>query len=524
MRGEYTPACVNALPMDADHNLLVTVDDLKGPDGAVLPASAFDLRVLKAWYRNGYGGFQDPAGVGRWFNELLVKDDAMITSDPVKKRNTIHYTKDAVTLQPVKIDRFTTRQFWLTVHVPDQQAAGTYTGQIRVSEGGKAMSSIPFQVRVLPLTLEKGKFSIDAYYMSQLGISEKEDRWYEEDLKSMAEHGFTDVVTRDGAKDKHLPNGSVTEYDFSTVRRALELRKKYGLTGKTPFMGGIWDTPALNLAYRTPSKELAVSPVIEHNWKLYGQTFTALVKELGFEKGYMYACDEPGYDPTGELMKREAILCKWSKEGGFDAVSAITLPAAETIKNTLALPILDAPSVVIGPDRRKLPLPGDVWHYWHPLQVPTYDRLMAGLFLWYGGYTGSCPWVYKWYVGVWDEWSKIEGGYSLQNYVFPGDDGPVPTREYEGLREGADDAKYLEMLNNRVQALAGHQDKLDAGTKAAWKEAKQIVNHAPTQFQGPGTVAFSTRIDGKMLAAFRAQVADLLVKLDAAVKARGLKL
>ncbi len=62
MRGEFTPACVNVIPTDASRNLLVSVTDLKGPDGATLPSSVFDLRVLKAWYRNGPGGFQDPSG------------------------------------------------------------------------------------------------------------------------------------------------------------------------------------------------------------------------------------------------------------------------------------------------------------------------------------------------------------------------------------------------------------------------------------------------------------------------------
>ncbi len=76
----------------------------------------------------------------------------------------------------------------------------------------------------------------------------------------------------------------------------------------------------------------------------------------------------------------------------------------------------------------------------------------------------------------------------------------MPTREYEGMREGFNDVRYLEMLNNRVQALASHQDKLDATAKAAWKEAEQIVNHAPTQFQGPTVSAVSDRIDGKALA------------------------
>ncbi len=71
MRREYTSTCVNVLPMDAAHDLLVSVGDLKGPDGVTLPASALDLRVLKAWYRNGYGGFQDPAG-GRPLVQRIV--------------------------------------------------------------------------------------------------------------------------------------------------------------------------------------------------------------------------------------------------------------------------------------------------------------------------------------------------------------------------------------------------------------------------------------------------------------------
>ncbi len=91
----------------------------------------------------------------------------------------------------------------------------------------------------------------------------------------------------------------------------------------------------------------------------------------------------------------------------------------------------------------------------------------------------------------------------------------MPTREYEGFREGIDDLKYLEMLNNRVQALASRRNKLDAGTKAAWKEAEQLVNHAPAQLQGEA-LAVSRRADGKVLGEFRAHVADLLLKLDAA--------
>ncbi len=380
------------------------------------------------------------------------------------KRNTIHSTKDAATLQPVQIDRFLSRQFWLTLHVPDRQAAGLYSGQIRATAGGKEVGSIPFQVRVLPLTLEKGKFSYTMYYLSRIGISEKEDRWYEADLKSMAEHGFTSASMVEWGENKRMTDdGTVQEFDFSRIRKAMELRKKYGLAGKTIYRSGPRAHPKgapHGPLHQTPEQRLA-SPIFQHNWKLYARTFTALYKEMGFEKSYYYGIDEPGYDPTGMLMKLETMLGTWAKESGVNLASAITVSAAESIKDILALPILDTQEAVIGPDRRKLPF-DEAWVYWHPMRSTTYDRLMSGVMIWYGGYTGADPWVYKWDVAEWNDWFKSRLGYSLENYVFPGEDGPVPTREYEGFREGIDDAKYLEMLDRRVRALASHQKKLDA--------------------------------------------------------------
>ncbi len=309
------------------------------------------------------------------------------------------------------------------------------------------------------------------------------------------------------------------DYDFSNLRRALELRKKYGLTDSTVLFNG---PASVDHAYRLTSKQMLASPVDEKNWKHYGQGYDALAKELGFQ-GYLFGMDEPGYDATGEMMKKEAILCRWSQEAGFKLTSAITLEGAKSLNGTLALPILDGPTAIIGPDRRKLPFP-KTWVYWHPTRMPTNDRVMAGLCFWYGGYDGVAPWIYKSYQSEkWDDWSKDAYGYALINYVFPGEDGPVSTREYEGFREGINDTRYLEMLNNRVLALADRQDKLDADAKAAWKEAEHLVNHAPAEFQGTGA-PLANKVDGKMLSDFRAKIADLLVKLDAAAKAQGVKL
>lgn len=524
MRDEYESGCLNVFALNDNCSVLPAVGDLKGPGGATLPGSAFDVRVLKGWYQAGKGGFQDPSGVGVWVNELLLKDDSMISSDHAAGRNTVHRINDTVELQPVKIDKFESRQFWLTVKVPADQVPGLYEGTVSVISNGAEVAKVPLQVQVLPLTMEKGKFTYTMYYYGLLGKGEKTDRIYEADLKLMSEYGFTSVFVQDGAPHKQSADGMVTEYDFSTIRKALELRKKYGLTGRTVLMGGSWHTKPIDTLYRRTFEELTASPVYQHNWTLFGKGFTELANKLGFAHAYVYGLDEPGYDSTGKKMKIQKLLCEWGTQSGFNIASAITLSAAETIKEILAVPILDSPSAVIGAQRRKLPLSGEAWLYTHPNEDPTYDRLFAGLLIWYGGYTGAAPWIYQLTHKRegWDDWAANPYGYRLQSYAYPGGGGPVPTRQLAGFREGADDVKYLEMLENRVKALSGKQDKLDEATRTAWQAASRLINEPPKQFHGTGA-SLHEKVDGQMLADFRAQAADLLVKLDAAVKNRNPK-
>jgi hypothetical protein len=431
----------------------------------------------------------------------------------------------------VKIEQFESRQFWLTVKVPKDQAPGLYEGTVRIASNGAEVATVPLQVQVLPLTMERGNFTFTFYYYGLLGkgqvggvtkdpaVIEKTDRRYEADLKLMSEYGLTSVFIYDGAEHKQSADGMVTEYDFSNIRKALELRKKYGLTGRTVLAGGSWHTKPIDTLYRRTYEELTASPVFQHNWTLFGKGFTEIANELGFEHAYVYGLDEPGYDPTGKKMKIQKLICEWATQADFQICSAITLPAAETIKDILAVANLDGPSAVIGAQRRKIPLPGEAWLYTHPEEHPTYDRLFAGLFVWYGGYTGAASWIYQLvHRGEgWDDWGQNPQGYRKQSYAYPGETAPVPTRQLAGVREGADDVKYLEMLENRVKALAENQGELDEATRKAWQTANKLINEAPKQFHGTGA-SLHEKVDGQMLADFRAQVADLLVKLDAAVQ------
>lgn len=168
-------------------DVTLSVSDLKGPSGAVIPQKNLDLKVVKIWYQNGNRWISYFADVGlRLSPELLLNDENMIKVDTdevanyarIKNGNDVKYEwisapkildtgfnqyqkgfEDAETLQPVELKRGQFKQFFLTVNVPADQAAGVYKGEITVNAPSmkKIDVKIPVVVRVLPFVLPMPK-------------------------------------------------------------------------------------------------------------------------------------------------------------------------------------------------------------------------------------------------------------------------------------------------------------------------------------------------------------------------------
>ncbi len=98
MRDEYESGCLRVFALNGSCTVLPVVGDLKGPGGAVLPASAFDVRVLKGRYQAGKGGFQDPSGVGVWANVLAIAKDPAAAKAHASKNREIVLQRQAETM------------------------------------------------------------------------------------------------------------------------------------------------------------------------------------------------------------------------------------------------------------------------------------------------------------------------------------------------------------------------------------------------------------------------------------------
>lgn len=202
-KNEFEPASFQLYSFDNLKNVTFNVPALKGPNGAVLPQSALDLKVVKVWFQNGNAWqsyFADP-GL-KLVPELLLYDENMIKVDmkevanyarlkdkeneryewisapnylepgkfnPLRKEFT-----DADTLQPVVLNAGEFKQFFLTVHVPENQPEGTYRGTIEVSAENGRIADIPVALRVLPfvLPLPKTYYDIEKpFVVSFMGTS-----------------------------------------------------------------------------------------------------------------------------------------------------------------------------------------------------------------------------------------------------------------------------------------------------------------------------------------------------------------
>ncbi len=186
----FEPASFLVYSTLARRNVVLQASDLQSEGGAILPASRVDLKVVKVWFQNGnaWTSYFDDVGLAL-VPELLLYDENLIKVD---LRNVANYARlkdatgerfvwisapkdletgafdpmrepfaDATELQPVELDAGAFKQFFATVHVPEDQPEGVYRGSISVSLGDRVLADIPLVVRVLPFVLPRARPSFD---------------------------------------------------------------------------------------------------------------------------------------------------------------------------------------------------------------------------------------------------------------------------------------------------------------------------------------------------------------------------
>ena len=512
-RGEFEAASFMVYPFRDVKAFHIVPTLLTGPGGAKIPASAVDVRVVKCWFTTRWG-WNTCGGGGREFGtlspELVLHDDAFIKVDRPTRSNYIrcnyedgdryvciseHGTSetvpvfdfniepihDAATFRPLPLRERDLRQFFVTVKVPADAKAGRYTGALRFTEDGKDCGTLPFFFTVHPFSLPAAatQYNIDrpffGTWMHHADISDKITggsfsnavRRLGNEYKNMAEHNMLHPWTLSFAPGLCA--------DMTMVQ--LDLMKKAGLSMK-PLFGNI---PGVEIGWFLMNMDMAKyngDISIETHRALYDERMAAfsnqvaraldkVEKALGHRDVYCYGWDEAG--PGG--VRREMPF--------------FTLIRALGAKPFTTMATADLCAYAVGGDDVPASMGRTHAQNWHEggATVTTYAAPFAGAEnpeLWrrnkgirlYTSNFDGCN-EYVWYEGysVWNEFAFKSPQYKCFCVVYPTADGVVDTVEWEALREGFDDVRYLTLLRRlaREAMRSNDRDLVRLGRRAtAW--------------------------------------------------------
>ncbi len=422
-------------------DLMVQSEDLVGPTGTIA-ADALDIRVVKVWYQTGYG-------IGDLSHkhltpELLLKDDDLVRvdaddnyvrvgpdtylviSDPDgipgisrSPTNEEFPVRDSTDLQPIDIAADTNKQFWITVHVPENAAEGIYETRISFRDQSGLLGRMDLSVEVLPFTLPQPMVEVGLYYASRISdqgtisSGRRTEAQLRAELKDMYEHGCVNPTVYAQGGTEHL-------------LQMLDLRQDAGMSNERLYY--------IDLSYLGSS-----SPQQAHDRTV------ALLSDLapaGVSELYVYAPDEQDLDNPEMRAKIAAV-----QDAG-----AMVFDAQRPSYATAMADALDLAIVSRVPDQAL----ADLYHanghrigsYANPQvgeEMPGKYRRNFGLLLWQKGYDVSMDFAYDWSMNnIWNDFDHDR--YRDHNFVYPTTDGVIDTIQWEGFREGVDDLRYLTLL------------------------------------------------------------------------------
>ncbi|MAE67453.1 MAG: hypothetical protein CMJ18_24595 [Phycisphaeraceae bacterium] len=507
-RGEFEPASFVVETRRTLESVHVDAELLRGSAG-IIPADAIDIRVVLPTFKR----INDYPGTLNW---LLMHDPGLLilkeepwpeslqenASDHARHyTKTHHFTREPIDtseLQPADVKR--RQQFWITVRVPEDAAAGFYTSTLTITAANAAPRKIILHLTVPSFDLAPPPFDYSVYHPAYLeggpmavdnrhGYAVLSERRYLAELRNMVEHGCLNPILRAGPG----PEREDGQIDMSYAERILALRRQVGMPDKSIYFIG-----------NGPFITGAVPEIDENN----GARNTRLARQLarwakqrGYEEVYLQAEDEA----SGDRLNRQRRAWETINQGGARVFVATGRDFNERVGDVLNLPILIHPMHLaldminripserffamspevrdaidlnrfLQPDYQQMVADVHrrgyrIFTYMDPMAgytFPETHRRMRGLGLWKSGLDGTANWAFTHETGN----NFVNPGparwYGLFDWVLRGKEGIFDTLSWEAYREGYDDARYLATLRQTLDQAekSGKQPDLARDTRA----------------------------------------------------------
>ena len=509
--GEYEPVNFVVYAAEALENVSVEVGDLRSGD-SVLSADRFDVRlVLRGLMRDIY------------------------TFPP--HRSTV-VSRFLLPNQDLDIPAGTLREYHIIVGVSEDTPPGKYTGHVRIAPANHAAFELPLVFDVLSFRLEPPAGKQYGVYYRFPGMEEDWSR-LEVELADIRRYGGTMLKSNLGIHFEEVDEK--VQPSFAMLERGLALLRKHGYHGPLPVSTGCEHAARL-LGYHPStdgSDELhraarerfsavvkdAMQSLVElnaeypefelmptHMDEIFGRdrldryiAFTRAVRQVPSLRVYITLHNDPKRDVSDMMRRCDPFIDVRSYNGHcMDNY----LRAGNTFDDL----------------KRELDAAGDEAWLYHNIRGSFYPaqwtRLVNGYYLWISPLKVHVPWMY--YSFHENPLDATDGPYERGGdfaYAVPDPHDPtrmIPTRHWEGFRQGIDDLRYLSTLEALIEKHQGTREALAAARWLAALRTGVTPRHAdlePIEEESPVLVFLAKKLQGADCRRIRRQAADHIIRL-----------
>ena len=384
------------------------------------------------------------------------------------------YTVGPKILEPkttTKIQIGESVQYWLNFYVPNELSSGVYSGTIKISRDDKKIKAIPLTVHVHDFKLVEPK--IERYMFIGWIMRDYSEDELRLAFRDMKQHGMTTVMAKIIPEVSFGKDGRLL-LDFSWAKRGVRVFKEV-FGNDIVVAGGMANIAELInheivQAGQWFSKEIQEQTPLR--WTLYEYAYEQIVDKLvdWSTTPYMFIYDEP----AGSKYRDLAIAgYKHAKDVKPEVPIAVTttLEFAETMNDYFNINMFSYYADDFDPAIARTLCRDSKDLYWaygqswsnlpHSCATLRYE---AGFYAWKQGFEGIGWWAYR--VSVKDPQNDLDG--STQDFMmsYQSEQGVQSTLNWEAIREGIDDLKYLNTLEYWI-SCAKSNNLLDVDVQEA---------------------------------------------------------
>lgn len=432
-RGEYAPITFAISPHQRLGETQIVFDSLTGPHDDQIKSS--DIHIGEVRY----------------------------VADPVNYRNRSAWQPvpgPIVPINKLKLTAKTSKQFWITLHVPDDAEPGQYQGNIQILPTQGEPATIPVKLNVLPFELKRPTHLATGltYFVPIMHAYFGKERFWKrvrEEFADMRRHNMTSVqltgMGMDNYDDLDQLFSAYSDAGFEQPIYFLESAstvnlfcKKYGCPKNSNEFYEKYVETTRNFITEKKSRRWP-EVVINFGDELTNDAAEEFGAELAIRlkqiPGILTGADVNGYKELELLAPHVSILAfnsGWTGPTGINKGKRQLLHAEtiDKIKELGSTPWL----VNTGKDRFS-----NGYYYW------KMSRL---------GLQGKMEWIYSNYRALPHNAFDGRGSRSgiLDTAIYPGtDDTILSTIPYERMRQGLDDLAYLHTLQYMTENAASNQ-------------------------------------------------------------------